>query len=1312
MFAAGLAVAVGLFACVAVGRAGVTARSLVPMLILLGSALSAGRTALTVRAVEDAWPKTRSKSMDAAEARFQRDVSRAVEHAQRLVERAGAFETESRSLAFESIDRAVGPRATDHGVVIFDSDGLPWAWGGALREPPGPIGPTLTARMVAFYVFLEARRQDERRTVVSQVILAADSAVPDRGPTFAAQFTARTGVGLLFRNSMPEAGVPAAVFCINSCVPEGAMPVDTLLIAELIPPSQGSAKLNALVRGGRWTVMLAMVGLVWMVVLGGSLGRWVGFLGVIALLLVTPAGGLLGFERFFSSASYFLATFGPFSASAGALFLSALLIVVVLLQQIKRWRPLGISGKIVSLGVIAVAPWVMAFLAAGITPLSTGTTAMQWLSWQVTLAVAGVGLGLVAGKLWGRSTLPMWWAPALGSASALGLAAYGVATWQPFEGWPPWYPLLWMPVAWLAVQGVTRARVVVGATIVAGAAASVLTWNVELDARLVVADRDANRLSTGDPVAISALGWFGDSLSVRAVPRVSAALYAQWSRSILAEDDYPAVLDSWDPFGQRIASLELAELPIASSRRERLAARARATGQPVYEPLKLEYGVHYMAAIPFPDRSVVTVAVGPRSRLIPPVLVARFLRGEQRINAPYDLTLGEAATGFGSSRTDWGRTGASISGRRILDVTGRARHLIISVPIPEMADLVVRGVLVVLVDGLVLLLIVALSAGVLYGFGVSPALREGLQLRSYRVRLAIALGGFFVLPTLGFAIWSLGGIRSDADRSRDLLIQGSLSEATLIARQTRDLGIPGVQLNLAELGGRLGTDLLLYERGVLSELSAPVLRELGLVGQFLPPDVYRELELRDRLEMNVNTLVGARVTRVGYLAVDPELPAAPILAAPQLVDASDLQHEREDLALGVLLVAILGVTGAIGLAAMASRSLAKPVQSLRTAAIAVGRGDPLPAFDPGVPTEFVPVVDAFVRMAHDIERSQTALEVARRRTATVLANVATGVVAVDSELRVMIANPRAAELLGSALPSGDTITDIATVQWRPVWEWVRDFMESGEEFAEEEFAVGDREIRAQVAAMLADPRGCVVALDDTTELSKAVRVLAWGELARQVAHEIKNPLTPIRLGIQHIQRARRDGSAEFDSTLERTSRHILAEIERLDSIARAFARFGAPPAETAPLELNDVVGIAGEAADLYAVGDGPEIRVEAAPNVQARVRRDEVKEVLINLVENARDAQASLVVISIQRYTDAEVTIQVQDNGSGITKEHMRRVFEPRFSTTSSGTGLGLAICRRLVEGWGGTISVRSTVGEGTEVTMFLKTTEEAPEGI
>ena len=103
------------------------------------------------------------------------------------------------------------------------------------------------------------------------------------------------------------------------------------------------------------------------------------------------------------------------------------------------------------------------------------------------------------------------------------------------------------------------------------------------------------------------------------------------------------------------------------------------------------------------------------------------------------------------------------------------------------------------------------------------------------------------------------------------------------------------------------------------------------------------------------------------------------------------------------------------------------------------------------------------------------------------------------------------------------------------------------------------------------------------------------------------------------------------------------------------------------------------------------------------VRKDELKEVLINLVENARGAGASEVVIEAARQADGRITFGVRDNGSGISPEDLPRVFEPKFSTTTSGTGLGLAICKRLVESWGGTIRAESDVGVGTTVRFFLE---------
>ena len=224
----------------------------------------------------------------------------------------------------------------------------------------------------------------------------------------------------------------------------------------------------------------------------------------------------------------------------------------------------------------------------------------------------------------------------------------------------------------------------------------------------------------------------------------------------------------------------------------------------------------------------------------------------------------------------------------------------------------------------------------------------------------------------------------------------------------------------------------------------------------------------------------------------------------------------------------------------------------------------------------------------------------------------------------------------------------------------------------------------------------VLALTDVTDMSRAERVLAWGEMARQVAHEIKNPLTPMRLGMQHLQRAWQDGGGDYERVLMETSDRMLGEIDRLDRIARAFSRFAAPGDGEDPLEPVDLVAVAREVVQLYALSDaGATVQLDAPASLTGRARRDELKEVLVNVLENARTAGASRVQVMME-----SGRIVVADDGTGIAAEVLPRVFEPHFSTTTSGSGLGLSIVKRLVESWGGAVVISSAEGRGTTVTI------------
>jgi signal transduction histidine kinase len=1302
--------AAGVAACGAAWLRPRTPRAVAAGLAALVLAIVVLAALIEVRRIECCWPARREARVIRASRALNTALGDAVVEAERLAAAGLAVGGRTRDEGFAAVEDVVDGRdagAAERGVVTFDAASRPWVWSGRHRRLPVPDTAALSATITPFYATLEARRQSpEGATAVGSVLLAAEPAAADTAGALGNAVGRRHGVALKFYRA---GAAPDTADVFDYTTPDG----DTVLAVQPIPPGQGDAKLEALERAGRRTaVAVALAVLV--LLLAGAPGAWRWAALAAGAWAAARAGPELA--GLFSPATFYRPALGPFGKSAGALAVAgsvALIGAAVLWRRGLRRRPWSLPAA----GLLVLAtPYLLRDFARGIAPPATGVSFALWLSWQAAIALAAMALVLLAAALVrgrGEPQRVPWTVPAAGAWAAFaGLA--GLWLWNPDSAWPEWYTFMWLPALVGVLVPAPRRWALGGVSVVAGTAAAVLTWSAALEGRLALAHRDAHRLGTeGDAMAVALLERLGVHATTQPAPRTAAALYALWLGSPLAAHDYPALLALWDRNGDRLAELRLAQLELPPAL---LAALARSTPQPAgvrVERLALVPGVHYVLVAPVATGELLTVGVGPRTFLLPPDRLARFLRGDAGLDPPYEISLSlPGVSGAIPPGPFWRRVGWSARGERLLDLPGGPRHVHVRVGLRGPWVLAVRGALVVLFDlGLVAL---AWGLGGLVAWGWRPRWRDaaGLLRASYRARLTAALIAFFVGPVLVFALWSLARLRDEARRAGDLLIGQTLRDAAVTAGPLPTDRPGALAEAAAELGQRLDADLWLYADGRLAGTYPPVLGELGLVDPLLDPTVFRRLTLDDELELTTDGRTAGRSIRVGYRVVAAGAGGRAVLAAPQLLDDQRVRRQQEDLVLVLLLSSLAGLAAAVYLAGLAARGLARPVAALRDAAVAVGGGSAPPPFPARTPREFTPVFTAFERMVRDVRRSQAALEEARQRTALVLANVATGVIAVDDGLRVTLANPRAAELLGATLDPGDELPRAAGPEWTPVWRAVADFIAGGSSaIAAREFDVDGRQIRAQLAPLGTRGDGCVVALDDTTAPARAARVLAWGEMARQVAHEIKNPLTPIRLGIQHLQRASRKGgrgraAADFDATLDETAGRILAEIDRLDAIARAFSRFGAPGAEAPPLEPVDLLATAREVAQLYELGGaqrGAAVEVRGDGGLRVLARGDEVKEVLLNLLENARAAGARRVVLQV---SDDGTRLAVEDDGSGIPAELLPRVFEPRFSTTSSGSGLGLAIARRLVESWGGTIAVESAVGRGTTVTVAFRAAE------
>jgi len=227
------------------------------------------------------------------------------------------------------------------------------------------------------------------------------------------------------------------------------------------------------------------------------------------------------------------------------------------------------------------------------------------------------------------------------------------------------------------------------------------------------------------------------------------------------------------------------------------------------------------------------------------------------------------------------------------------------------------------------------------------------------------------------------------------------------------------------------------------------------------------------------------------------------------------------------------------------------------------------------------------------------------------------------------------------------------------------------------------------------------------KLARSERESAWREMAKQVAHEIKNPLTPMRLSVQHLLRSYNADDPKSEEKLKRVANSIIEQIDALTNIANEFSNFAKMPLpEEEKLNIIELI----RTAKQVFVSEGVSVKVVAdVEGVTVRADRNQMIRVFNNLIKNAIQAtpenRSTEVTIHISR-TESQVQIDVEDNGVGISAEKKNKIFTPYFTTKSTGTGLGLAMVRQIVENHHGTIDFESTEGEGTTFTIMLPITD------
>jgi nitrogen fixation/metabolism regulation signal transduction histidine kinase len=651
-----------------------------------------------------------------------------------------------------------------------------------------------------------------------------------------------------------------------------------------------------------------------------------------------------------------------------------------------------------------------------------------------------------------------------------------------------------------------------------------------------------------------------------------------------------------------------------------------------------------------------------------------------------------------------------------------------------------------------------------------------------KARMVWIFGVLATLPILLVYFFAVQFLSRGIDSWFNVEIRQSLDDALVLSRAALETRmrehLEATELIAEELAGTGGTSPVLLEGlrrqsgaieiTVATAAGAIVAVSKGHSSEVVPDELPGEVLLQIRqgrpfvsLEPQaeggylVRTAVplGGDTSGSGRLVVQAMYPVAERVAA--LADTLQAAYQKfgendylrrplkASFILTLTVVLLLSLLAAWYGAIFTAQKLVQPIQDLVKGTRAVAQGDldmrlPLTSHDEMgfLVHSFNDMTRRLRRAREDQQRAQQAAETERANLAIILARLSTGVVSLEPDLCVRTANRAASTILGEDLEAcvGRHIADLGQPDGL-----LRQFAEA----CRTRIAAGDREWREQFTLQAGTsrrilmcactplpgegegegepPAGFVLVFDDITVMLQAQREAAWGEVARRLAHEIKNPLTPIRLSAERMRHKLLPSMNEKDAQLlDRGTETIVQQVEAMKEMVNAFSEYArAPRFEMADVNLNELVT---EITDLYraqVAGRGVTLQLMLEPAVTSVVAdRGRLRQLLHNLLTNAvealegqADGAITIATRLVARNDTEAAEVTVEDNGPGFQRELIGQVFDPYVTTKPRGTGLGLAIVRKIVEEHGGHVAAdnRAEGGARVRVELPLNETTRAP---